>query len=64
MAAIAHAGNVIVETEALKDVQYPKLRFSEPIALAIFFFGSAPESASADGEPPSEVPQPGPAAAQ
>ncbi|CAK0846122.1 unnamed protein product, partial [Prorocentrum cordatum] len=64
MAAIAYAGNIIVETEALKDVQYPKLRFSEPIALAIFFFGSAPESASADGEPPSEVPQPGPAAAQ
>ncbi|CAK0792327.1 unnamed protein product, partial [Prorocentrum cordatum] len=54
MAAIAHAGNIIVETEALKDAQYPKLRFSEPIALAIFFFGNAPESACADGELPSE----------
>ncbi|CAK0896632.1 unnamed protein product, partial [Prorocentrum cordatum] len=64
MAAIARAGDIIVETEALKDVQYPKLRFSEPTALAIFFFGSAPESASADGELPSEEPQSGPAAAQ
>ncbi|CAK0827160.1 unnamed protein product [Prorocentrum cordatum] len=64
MTATAHAGSIIVETEALKDVQCPKLRFSEPIALAIFFFGNAPESASADGELPSEVPQPGPAAAQ
>ncbi|CAK0905722.1 unnamed protein product, partial [Prorocentrum cordatum] len=63
MAALASAGNVVVEAGALKDAQCPKLRFREPVARAIFFFGNAPESASADGEPPAEVTQPGPSAA-
>ena len=37
-------GTISVESEALAKVSFPRTRFTTPIALAIFIFGSAPES--------------------
>jgi len=52
-------GHILIESEAREQVPFPRLRFSSPIKLGIFFYGYAPE----DAPPPAQeadVPPPDP----
>ena len=52
-------GDPVVETEALADLVFPRVRFRQQIRYAVMFWGVAPEDPQPDTpQPPEEPPQP------
>ena len=51
-------GDPVIETEALADLVFPRVRFRKQIKYAVMFWGIAPEAEPREGPPPEEPPAP------
>ncbi|CAJ1438516.1 unnamed protein product [Effrenium voratum] len=49
-------GKMMIEVEDVRQVQFPKARFENPISAAIFFYGFTEEDAPPQGQPAPEDP--------
>ena len=49
-------GKMMIEVEDVRQVQFPKARFENPISAAIFFYGLTEEDAPPQGQPAPEDP--------
>ena len=50
-------GKILIEHEDLSQVVYPKQRYTDPMRLGIYFFGTAPQDDDEEPPPPPEVPE-------
>ena len=50
-------GKILIEHEDLSQVVYPKQRYTDPIRLGIYFFGTASEDDDEEPPSPPEVPE-------
>ena len=52
-------GSICLETEDLAAVSYPQQRFSSPVRVGLFYFGTAPEESEMSSHEPFPPPPPG-----
>ncbi len=54
---LTHSDVMRFESDAVDQVRHPRLRFTEPIQFAFYFYGNAPEAPAPAPQPPDIVPE-------